>query len=190
MTALAILAAILVLAGAWLVAIYNGLVRGRNLAAEAQSGMDVQLKRRADLIPNLVSTVKGYMDHERGVLESVTALRAKIDVAPDAAARFQLEGELSTALGRFMAVAENYPALRASENFLALQQELAAIENEIQLARRYYNGAARAQNNRVQSFPTNLLAPAFGFTTFPYFEIADPADRAVPKVGFDAGGGS
>lgn len=190
MPALAILIAVLIALGLWLVAIYNGLVRGRNLAAEAQSGMDVQLKRRADLIPNLVATVKGYMDHERGVLESVTTLRSKIEAAPDVASRFRLEGELTTALGRFMAVAENYPTLRASENFLALQQELAAIENELQMSRRYYNGAVRAQNNRVQSFPTNLLAPAFGFASLPYFEIQDPADRDAPQVRFDSGAGA
>ena len=182
--------AVTILAGLFLVLTYNALVRGRNLAAEARSGVDVQLKRRADLIPNLVAAVKGYMGHERDVLESVTGLRTKIQAAPDDAARFRLEGELSQALGRFMAIAEGYPQLRASENFLSLQQELAALENELQLSRRYYNGAARDQNNRVQSFPVNLLASAFGFASLPYFEVEDPADRQRPKISFDAGAGS
>ena len=190
MLAMIVTAAALLLAALYLVALYNGLVRGRNLADEAKSGVDVQLKRRADLIPNLVAAVKGYMGHERGVLESVTGLRGKIEAAPDEAARFRLEGELTQALGRFMAVAESYPQLRASENFLSLQQELSGIENELQLARRYYNGAARAQNNRVQSFPANLAAGSFGFGSLPYFEIEDPADRAVPGIGFDDGAGA
>lgn len=190
MIALSVTLAVLLFAGMFLVSAYNGLVRGRNLAAEAQSGVDVQLRRRADLVPNLVASVKGYMGHERDVLESVTGLRAKIQAAPDAAARFRLEGELSQALGRFMAVAESYPQLRASENFLALQNELTAIEGDLQMARRYYNGAARDQNNRVQSFPVNLLAGSLGFASLPYFEIEDPADRATPKVSFDAGAGS
>lgn len=189
MSFLLVVTVVVVLAGLWLVIVYNGLVRGRNLASEAQSGVDVQLTRRADLIPNLVESVKGYMDHERGVLESVTTLRSKIASEKDDAGRFRLEGELSAALGRFMAVAENYPALRASENFLALQQELSNIENELQLARRYYNGAVRDQNTRVQSFPANLVAGSFGFSVLPFFEIADPADRAAPKVTFASGAG-
>jgi LemA protein len=190
MVALSVAVALCLAVALWGIAAYNALVRGRNLVVEAQSGMDVQLKRRADLIPNLVEAVKGYMGHERGVLESVTGLRAKIGAAPDDASRLRLEGELTTALGRLFAVAENYPALRASENFLSLQQELAAIENELQLARRYYNGAVRAFNNRVQSFPSNFVASGFGFAVLPSFAIDDPADRAVPKVDFDGGTGS
>jgi len=190
MTIMLVVAAVAILAVLYLIVVYNGLVRGRNLAAEAQSGVDVQLKRRADLIPNLVAAVKGYMGHERDVLESVTGMRAKIEAAPDDASRFRLEGELSQALGRFMAVAESYPQLRASENFIALQQELASLENELQLARRYYNGAARDQNNRVQSFPVNLLAGGFGFASLPYFEVEDPAERKAPKISFDAGAGT
>jgi LemA protein len=120
----------------------------------------------------------------------VTGLRTKIQTAPDDAARYRLEGDLTQALSRLFAVAEGYPQLRASENFASLQQELAAIESEIQLARRYYNGAAREQNNRSQTFPANLLASSMGFGPLPYFEIEDPADRAVPRVSFDAGAGS
>lgn len=190
MIALLVIVAVVVLAAFFCIALYNGLVRGRNLAAEAKSGVDVQLKRRADLIPNLLAAVKGYMGHERGVLESVTGLRSRIDAASDDASRFRLEGELTQALGRLFAVAESYPQLRASENFAALQQELASIESEIQMARRYYNGAAREQNNRVETFPANLVSRSFGFATLPYFEIDDPADRAVPRISFDDGAGA
>ncbi|OLN31284.1 LemA protein [Desulfovibrio sp. DV] len=190
MTVLFILAGVIVLLALYAVGLYNGLIRGRNLADEAKSGVDVQLKRRADLIPNLVAAVKGYMGHERGVLESVTGLRSKIAAAPDDTTRFRLEGELTQALGRLFAVAESYPQLRASENFASLQQDLAGIETEIQMARRYYNGAARAQNNRVQTFPANLLSGAFGFSVLPYFELDDPADRNAPRVSFDDGAGS
>lgn len=188
MIALAIVVAVALLVALYVMLAYNGLVRGRNLAAEAQSGMDVQLKRRADLIPNLVAAVKGYMEHERGVLEDIAQLRTQIAANPDTAARYRLEGELTQALSRFLAVAENYPQLRASENFASLQNELAAIEEALQLSRRYYNGAARDQNNRVQSFPSNILATSFGFATLPYFEIETPADRAVPQVSFTTGG--
>ena len=190
MTVLFVLAGAIVLLALYAVALYNGLIRGRNLAGEAKSGVDVQLKRRADLIPNLVAAVKGYMGHERGVLESVTGLRSKIAAAPDETARFRLEGELTQALGRLFAVAESYPQLRASENFASLQQELAGIETEIQMARRYYNGAARAQNNRIETFPANLLSGSFGFSVLPYFELDDPADRNAPRVSFDDGAGS
>ena len=190
MTALLVVVAVVVTAAVYCIALYNGLVRGRNLAAEAKSGVDVQLKRRADLIPNLLAAVKGYMGHERGVLEAVTGLRTKIQAAPDDSSRFRLEGALTQALGQLFAVAENYPQLRASENFTSLQQELANIESEIQLARRYYNGAARAQNDRVQTFPANLVSASLGFATLPYFEIDDPADRAVPRISFDDGAGA
>ena len=173
-----------------LISIYNGLVAKKIRVDEAWSQIDVQLKRRHDLIPNLVETVKGYMGHERGVLESVTGLRAKIDATADPNSRLAMEGQLGTALSRLFAVAENYPALRASENFLSLQQELAAIEGELQLSRRYYNGAVRDFNTRVQSFPANLVAGSFGFTAAPSFEIENPADREAPKVRFDGGAGS
>jgi LemA protein len=190
MIALAIVVAIALLVALYVMTAYNALVRGRNLAGEAQSGMDVQLKRRADLIPNLVAAVKGYMEHERGVLEDIAQLRSRIATTPDTATRYRLEGELTQALSRFLAVAENYPQLRASENFASLQTELAAVEEALQLSRRYYNGAARDQNNRVQSFPSNFIASSFGFTTRPYFELENPADRAVPTVSFTSGGGA
>jgi len=165
--------------------LFNRLVKSRQMAGEGWSGIDVQLKRRADLVPNLVSTVKGYAAHERQVLEQATELRAAAGQVPegDVAARARAEGELSAAIGRLMALAEAYPDLKASDNFLDLQQQLATIEDEIQMARRYYNGAARNLNVLVQSFPSNLVAGLFGFRQREFFEIAD-ADRAVPEVAF------
>jgi len=168
------------------VTIYNRLVKNRQMAEEGWSGIDVQLKRRADLIPNLVDTVKGYAGHEREALEHVTRLRAEVGkVAPgDIAERGKLEGLLSGAIGRLLAVAENYPDLKASANFLKLQQSLGDVENEIQLSRRYYNGAVRNLNVMVESFPSNLVAGQFGFAKREYFEIGDDADRKVPRVAF------
>ena len=168
--------------------IFNRLVRTRQMANEAWSGIDVQLKRRSDLVPNLVEAVKSYAAHERGVLEEVTQLRGQVRALPsgDINARAQAEGALSAALGRLIAVAENYPNLKASENFLALQQELAKLETDIEMARRYYNGAVRNQNVLVQSFPSNLIAALFGFTQREYFEISDRADRMVPQVALQA----
>jgi LemA protein len=166
------------------VTIYNKLVTNKNMVAEGWSGIDVQLKRRADLIPNLIESVKGYMGHERGVLDQVTELRTKSLAAQGVGDKAKVEGALGAALGNLFAVAENYPDLKASANFIQLQQSLADIEDQIQLSRRYYNGAARNFNILIQSFPSNLLASAFHFTTVEYFEIETPADRAVPKVAF------
>lgn len=178
-----ILVLLLVLAG-WLVAIYNGLVRKRNLVQEGWSGIDVQLKRRADLIPNLVETVKGYAGHEREALERVTELRAQSLQAKAPAEKGRVEGMLSGALGNLLAVAENYPDLKASQNFAELQTSLAEVEEQVQFARRYYNGAVRDLNIAVESFPSNLIANAFGFKQAEFFELADPGDRAVPQVKF------
>lgn len=166
--------------------LYNGLVRARQMAEEAWSGIDVQLKRRADLIPNLVETVKGYATHERSTLEEVVNLRNKAQAVPagDVAGRSAAEGMLSQALGRVMAIAEAYPDLKASQNFAELQRSLDGIEGEIQMARRYYNGAARDLNIKVESFPSNLLAGPFGFQKKTFFEIDNPADRAVPNIKF------
>ncbi len=163
---------------------YNRLVRAKQMAQEGLSGIDVQLKRRADLIPNLIEAVKGYMGHEKGVLEKVTELRAQSMKAEGVAEKGQVEGMLSRALGNLFAVAENYPDLKASQNFLDLQKSLADIEDQIQLSRRYYNGAVRALNILVDSFPSNIVAKMFGFTSMEYFELEDQADRAVPKVSF------
>jgi LemA protein len=163
---------------------YNRLVRGRQMTQEGLSGIDVQLKRRADLIPNLLETVKGYMGHERQVLERVTELRTKSLQAGSVAEKGQVEGMLTEALRTLFAVAENYPDLKASQNFMELQQSLADIEEQIQLSRRYYNGAARNLNILVESFPSNIVARMFGFTQVEYFELEDQADRAVPRVSF------
>jgi LemA protein len=163
---------------------YNRLVRSKQMTQEGLSGIDVQLKRRADLIPNLLETVKGYMGHERQVLEKVTELRVKSLQAGSLAEKGQAEGLLSRALGNLFAVAENYPDLKASQNFIELQSSLAEIEEQIQLSRRYYNGAARNLNILVDSFPSNIVAQMFGFTSVEYFELEDQGDRAVPQVSF------
>jgi LemA protein len=165
---------------------YNGLVRARQIVREAWSGIDVQLKRRADLVPNLIETVKGYAGHERETLQAVTDMRTRAQsVAPgDVAGRAAAESMLSQALGRLLAVAEAYPDLKANQNFAQLQTSLETLESEIQMARRYYNGAARDLNIKVESFPSNIVAGAFRFEKADYFEIDDPADRAVPRVAF------
>ena len=167
------------------VLLFNRLVRARQMAAEGWSGIDVQLKRRADLVPNLVSTVKGYATHERTLFEEITALRSQIAKAQDGdvATRGKLEGQLSGALGKLLALAEAYPDLKASDSFRDLQTSLATVEDEIQMSRRYYNGAARNLNVLVESFPSNLVAGAFAFAKRDYFQI-DEADRATPGVAF------
>lgn len=165
---------------------YNNLVRQRQLTQEGWSGIDVQLKRRTDLIPNLMEAVKGYMSHERETLEAVTEARTAAQAAQNGTPeqRAQAEGLLSGALGRLFAVAEAYPDLKASQNFMQFQGELSNTENEIQLSRRYYNGTARDLNTAVESFPSNVIANAFKFEKVQYFEMENPADRAVPQVKF------
>ena len=166
--------------------IYNSLVSNRQMVREGWSGIDVQLKRRTDLIPNLMETVKGYMTHERETLDAVVNARAKATSAASAgpAARAQAEGELSAALGRLLAVAEAYPDLKANTTFLEFQAALQQVEDEIQMSRRYYNGAVRNLNIQVESFPSNLIANAFKFTQEEYFELENEAERAVPQVKF------
>lgn len=184
MIGLYILLALVVMALVAVVSIYNRLVRNRQMVQEGWSGIDVQLKRRADLIPNLIEAVKGYMGHEKGVLEKVTDLRAQSLQAASVGDKARAEGALGAALANLFAVAENYPDLKASQNFIQLQQSLADIEEQIQLSRRYYNGAVRNLNILVASFPSNIIANMFKFTPEEYFEIEDAADRAVPKVAF------
>ena len=181
-----IILGLIVLIALYAIFVYNGLVRARQMAEEAWSGIDVQLKRRADLIPNLIETVKGYATHEKTTLEEVVALRNKAQAVPagDVAGRAQAEGLLGAALGRVIALAEAYPDLKANANFAELQSSLETMESEIQMARRYYNGAARDLNVKVESFPSNLVAGQFGFSKREYFEIANEADRAVPSVKF------
>lgn len=177
---------ILLAIAAYAVVIYNGLVKARQMVREAWSGIDVQLKRRADLIPNLLETVKGYASHEKDTLAEVTEMRTRAQGVPagDVAGRAVAEGMLSQALGKLFAVAEAYPDLKANENFRDLQQSLDKMETEIQMARRYYNGAARDLNVQVESFPSNLVANTFKFEQADYFEIENDADRAVPEVDF------
>jgi LemA protein len=174
--------AVVVLAALWGVSTYNGLVRRKNVVAEAWSGIDAQLKRRADLIPNLVETVKGYAAHERTTFDELARLRSA-GTSQDVAQRAQSEQAITAAIGRVMAVAENYPELKASANFQQLQGDLSNIEDQIQLARRYYNGAVRDFNVMIQQFPSNMIANFGGFTPSPFFQADDP-DRAVPKVSF------
>ena len=181
---MAILGGVLLVAGLWGVGVYNGLVRGKNLVAEAWSGIDVQLKRRHDLIPNLVETVKGYASHEKQIFEDVAKFRNAAIGAGNPRDAAAAEMGLSGALKNLFAVAEAYPDLKANTNFLQLQQELGNTENEIQCARRYYNGAAREMNVRVESFPSNIVAGMFHFAKVEYFEMENPAERAVPEVKF------
>ncbi len=185
MTWLIILAIIVAIAG-YVIYLYNSLVTNRQLVKEGWSGIDVQLKRRTDLIPNMLETVKGYMGHERETLESVTNARAAAQAGQAAGPeqRAQLEGALSSALGRLLAVAEAYPDLKANTTFLEFQDALQTVEDEIQLSRRYYNGAVRNLNVAVESFPSNLVANNFKFEKAEYFELENEADRAVPSVKF------
>ena len=166
------------------VAIYNGLVRLRALVREAFSGITVQLRRRADLIPNLVETVKGYATHERETFDAITAQRAAATGAGGVAATAQADAAMTGLLGRLMAVAEAYPELKADANFRQLQDELSAIESELQSARRYYNATARDLNTKVVSFPDMFFAGPLGFGEEPYYEDADPAIQSAPKVEF------
>lgn len=178
--------AAVVLAALWAVVTFNGLVRRKNVVAEAWGDVDVQLKRRADLIPNLVETVKGYAAHERSVFDGLAQLRAGAQGQGDVAARSQTETAIGAAIGRVLAVAEAYPDLKASANFQSLQKELADIEDQIQMARRYYNGAVRDYNVATQQFPSNLVADLGGFKPAAFFQVDDAADRAAPNVSFPA----
>ncbi len=175
---------LVVLIAFWAIGIYNGLVQKRALKDEGWSGIETQLKRRANLIPNLVETVKGYATHESGTLAAVTEMRAKSLGASTVAEQAGAERALSGAIGNLLAVAENYPDLKANENFKQLQGELSSLENEIQLSRRYYNGAVRDLNVMIETFPNNLIAGNFGFEKAEFFELEDEGDRAVPKVDF------
>jgi LemA protein len=159
------------------------LVRRKNVVREAWSGIDVQLKRRADLIPNLVETVKGYASHERGTFDELTKLRSQTGTQ-DIAERAQTEAAITAAIGKVMAVAEAYPDLKASANFQQLQGDLNNIEDQLQLARRYYNGTVRDYNVTIEQFPSCLIASSGGFTAQPFFQIDNAADRDVPKVSF------
>jgi LemA protein len=169
---------------AYLVYAYNALVRNKNLTAEGWSGIDVQLRRRADLIPNLIETVKGYAAHEDKLFRDIADLRAKSIAGGSVSEQSAVGQAMTAALGRLFAIAEAYPELKADANFRDLQDKLAAIEDEIQLSRRYYNGAVRNLNTMIESFPTNFIADFFKFAKAEFFEIGDAAAREVPKVDF------
>ena len=166
------------------VGMYNALVRLRNQVKNAWSQIDVQLKRRHDLIPNLVEAVKGYAKHEKETMENLTKARSAAVGAEGVAAKSKAEGELSGALDRFMLVVENYPDLKANQNFLSLQEELSSTENKIAFSRQNYNDQVLFFNNKIQMFPSNIIAGMFNFQTGEFFELEDKTEREVPKVDF------
>lgn len=170
--------------GIWFMQGYNGLVRLKAMLDEAWSGIDVQLKRRYDLIPNLVAVVKQYSIHEKEVLENVTRMRSVSMQATDIGQKAVAEGQLTSALKTLFAVAENYPQLKANENFMSLQKDLSALEQDVQLARRYYNGAARNYNMLVNMFPSRIIAGITGFVVARYFELDSAEERNVPRIQF------
>ena len=181
---LIVIVALIVLAAIYVVTAFNSLIRLRNRAEEGFSDIDVQLKRRHDLIPNLVETVKGYAAHERQVLENVTAARSSAVAASGPEARAQAENALTGALRQLFAVAENYPDLKASRNFLELQNEITDTEDKIQAARRFYNMTVRDLNIKIESFPSSIIANMRGIQKREFFELEEPADREVPEVSF------
>ena len=168
----------------WLIIVYNGLIKLKNRAKEAWADIDVQLKRRYNLIPNLVETVKGYAAHERELFEKVTEARTKAMGAQNVKERAQAENMLTNTLKTLFAVSENYPELKASQNFLELQRDLRDTEDKIQAARRFYNSNVRDLNIRVESFPSNIIAQIFSFKTMELFELVEPEARETPKVKF------
>ena len=168
-----------------LIVLYNRLVKGRLMVSEGYSGIDVQLKRRHNLIPNLVSTVQGYANFERGVLENVTRLRSQLAEDKPLKETAKRENELSSSLKHLFAVAENYPDLKASQSFLELQKQLTDIEDTIQKARRYYNATVRDYNIRVQSFPSLIVAKLFAFKAAEFFQLVTSSESEVPRVEID-----
>jgi LemA protein len=186
MWALWVVLAIVVILILWVMGAYNGLVGLRNAVKNAWAQIDVQLKRRYDLIPNLVETVKGYAKHERETFEMVTKARNLAQQAANsgAAERGKVEGELGMALGRLLAVAEAYPELKANQNFLALQEELTSTENKISFSRQYYNDSVLKYNNKTQMFPSNIIAGMFSFKQSEFFQTTTAEQREPPKVQF------
>ncbi|HEY1849596.1 MAG TPA: LemA family protein [Candidatus Binataceae bacterium] len=182
MVVLIVLAAIAI----YLVVVYNSLVHARNEVDNSWRQIDVQLKRRHDLIPNLVEAVKGYMQFERDTLTQVVEARGRAIAAPDQASRVAAENQLTAGLGRLLAVMENYPQLKSDQNALQLQEQLTTTENQIAFSRQAYNDAVLNLNNRIQAFPSNIIANNFGFKPAEYFAAA-PEDQAVPKVDLSLG---
>ncbi len=167
----------------WIVATYNGLISLRNRKDDQWSQIDVQLKRRADLIPNLVETVKGYAKHEKGTLEDVVKARNNFVTASTPEEEMKASGEITQALSRLFALSENYPDLKANQNFVSLQNDLKETEDKISIARQFYNDTVLTYNNKVEMVPSNIVAGLFGFKKAAFFEIEE-ADKAAPKVSF------
>ncbi|MBL7107406.1 MAG: LemA family protein [Phycisphaerae bacterium] len=184
MIPLIVIGVLLVLVVLFVIGIYNTLIRLRNQVDNSWSQIDVQLKRRHDLIPNLVETAKGYMQHERGTFEAITEARSKAMGARTVSESSQAEGNLQEALSKFMLVVENYPDLKANQNFLSIQEELTSTENKIAFARQGYNDQVLFFNNKIQMFPSNIIAGMFNFGKRDFFEIENAAEREVPKVSF------
>jgi LemA protein len=184
MTAMLIVLGILAVLVVWFIAMYNSLVQGRIQVQNAWSQIDVQLKRRHDLIPNLVETAKGYVKHERGTLEAITQARSAAMQATGPASAAKAEGTLTDALSKFFLVVENYPDLKANQNFLAVQEELSSTENKVGFARQFYNDQVLSYNTKVQRVPTNIVANMFNFKLNEFFQIEAAAEREVPKVQF------
>ena len=184
MIALIVVAVVLVLLILFVIGIYNALIRLRNQVDNAWSQIDVQLKRRHDLIPNLVETAKGYMKHERGTFEAITKARSQAMGAKSVSESGKAEGALGEALSKFMLIVENYPDLKANQNFLAVQEELTGTENRISFSRQSYNDQVLFFNNKIQMFPSNIIANTFSFSKRDFFELETPAEREVPKVSF------
>jgi LemA protein len=171
--------------GLFVVSVYNGLVRARNEVKNAWSSIDVQLKRRHDLIPNLLETVKGYAAHERGTLDAVVKARQQaVSFTGSVEERGKVENMLTQSLRSLFAVAEAYPDLKANQNFIKLQEELSGTENKIGFARQYYNDATMRYKNRIEMFPSNVIAGMFNFQPEPFFQVEEAAERAVPQVKF------
>ena len=179
MSGLLILGGVVLAVGLWLISSYNSMVKLRNMVRNSWAQIDVQLKRRFDLVPNLVETVKGYAAHEKEVLEKVTQARSMVQSAQSIEQRQQAENQLTNTLRSLFAVAEAYPQLKANDNFRDLQQQLAELEEKIAFARQFYNDTTMKYNTMIQSFPTNLLAGMFGFQALPFFEVDDVQRQAV-----------
>ena len=184
MTALLVILAVIIIIILYLVGMFNALVRLRNQVKNAWSQIDVQLKRRHDLIPNLVETAKGYMKHERGTFEAITEARSMAMGAGSVGEKAKAEGTLTDAISKFFVVVENYPDLKANQNFLALQEELTSTENKIAFSRQAYNDQVLYYNNKIQMFPSNIIAGMFGFQQSEFFQVEDKAEREAPKVDF------
>lgn len=182
MLSVLISASVLILLIIWIIVIYNSFIKEKNLIREAWSGIDVQLKRRYNLIPNLVETVKSYSAHEKNLFESIAKLRSEAIKLNDIDEKAKTESELSGVLKNLFAVVEGYPDLKASQNFLELQKQLSEIEEQIQYARRYYNGTVRNYNIRVESIPSNIIASVFGFKQEQFFEITLATEKDTPEV--------